>query len=153
MNGPSGTPRITQYPTTGLDGVQDTYSTRGVCYGKRAGVFYDAPYYLHHPTYCYITTGVHYSKRGVSCYVPYYCLYCPTYDPTLLFITVCQLLHIVHADWLIVATVPSYHGSIPYGLFYHACTKPTGPTYTVLACSQLCSKTIGINERCQSHHF
>jgi len=64
--------------------------------------------------------------------------------------TVCQSL--VHADWLIVAMLPSYHGSIPYGPFYHTCTKPTGSAYMVLACSRLRGKTIGINEPYQCHH-
>jgi len=61
---------------------------------------------------------------------------------------------LLHAEcWLIVATLPSYHGSIPYGPFYHACTKPTGSAYTVLDCSRLRDKTIGINERCQCHYL
>jgi len=60
---------------------------------------------------------------------------------------------LLHAEcWLIVATLPSYHGSIPYGPFYHACTKPTGSAYMVLDCSRLRDKTIGINECCQCHH-
>jgi len=58
----------------------------------------------------------------------------------------------VHADWLIVATLPSYHGSIPYGLVYHACTKPTGSAYTVLACSRLRGKAIGIQVCFRCHH-
>ncbi len=65
--------------------------------------------------------------------------------------TICRQ-SLVHANWLIVTMLPSYHSSIPYSPFYHACTKPTGSAYTVLACSQLCSKAISIEICFQCHH-
>jgi len=74
---------------------------------------------------------------------------CSTMSPTCTILptaaTICQSL--VYADWLIVAMLSSYHGNLPYGP-YSLCTKPTRPAYTVLTCSRLCSKAIGIYGCC-----
>ncbi len=76
---------------------------------------------------------------------------CSTMSPTCTILPTAATICLAYADWLIVAMLPSYHGSLPYSP-YNMCTKPTRPAYTVLTCSWLCSMAIGIQVCFQCNH-